>query len=321
MNKLNLNKLLNEALASHKEGNLDKADKIYLKILEESPSDFDSNHLHGVVLSQKKNYKSSIKYYKKAFSSNPYNCELLNNYAISLRNTNDYEHCEEMLRKAISYENKFIKSYLNLSNCYLDQEKYNEALEVLHYGKKYDKDNIRFDQNIISIYLQVYNKDKNPSDLRKCIESLDKININESFDQKLICNYALAYLWNDDLEKSFDLFKISEKISQVSPNIETLLNMKDKKVLQYLVKHEYEQICHIDSDIDGIRNMKITQDYFNDLERINDMNSEEYEVDDLKFISTLHKIKYNKPAKTKPPYLNENLNHQNIQLELSLIHI
>ena len=61
--------------------------------------------------------------------------------------------------------------------------------------------------------------------------------------------------------------------------------------------------------------MKITQDYFNDLERINDMNSEEYEVDDLKFISTLHKIKYNKPVKTKPPYLNENLNHQNIQLE------
>ena len=93
-----------------------------------------------------------------------------------------------MLKKAISYENKFIKSYLNLSNCYLDQEKYNEALEVLHCGKKYDTDNIRFDQNIISIYLQVYNKDKNPSDLRKCIESLDKININESMWQ--ICSYS-----------------------------------------------------------------------------------------------------------------------------------
>ena len=144
---------------------------------------------------------------------------------------------------------------------------------------------------------------------------LDKININESFDQKLICNYALAYLWNNDLEKSSNLFKISEKISQVPPNIKTLLNMKDKKVLQSLVKHEYEQICHIDSDIDGIRNMKITQDYFNDLERINNMNSNEYKEVDLKFISTLHKIKYNKPAKTKPPYLNENLNHQNIQLE------
>ena len=31
------------------------------KILNEYPNDFDSNHLHGVVLSQKKNYKSSIK--------------------------------------------------------------------------------------------------------------------------------------------------------------------------------------------------------------------------------------------------------------------
>ena len=63
MNKFNLNKLLNEALDSHKKGSLAKADKIYLRILEEYPNDFDSNHLHGVVLSQKKNYTSSIKYY------------------------------------------------------------------------------------------------------------------------------------------------------------------------------------------------------------------------------------------------------------------
>jgi tetratricopeptide (TPR) repeat protein len=315
MKKLNLNKLLIKALDCHKKGNIDKADKIYLQILEKSPNDFDSNHLHGVVLSQKKDYKSSIGFYKKAFSSNPYNCELLNNYAISLRNTNKYEDCEEMLKNAISYENKFIKSYLNLSNCYLDQKKYNKALEVLHDGKKHDQDNVSLDKRIVGIYLQIYNKDKKPSDLRKCIESLEKIDINESLEQRLICNYALAYLWNNDLKKSSDLFKLSEKISQVPPNIETLSDMKNKTVLQSLVKHEYEQICHIDSDIDGIRNMKITQNYFNDLKRINDLDPEEYKVDDLKFISTLHKIRYNKPVKTEPPYLNENLNYKNIQLK------
>ena len=313
MKTLNLNKLLTKALDCHKKGSISEADKIYLKILTEYPNDFDSNHLHGVVLSQKKNYKSSIKYYEKAFSIKPKNCELLNNYAISLRNINDYEQCEIMLKKAISHEKSFTKSYLNLSNCYLAQEKYHEALKVLKDGKKLDKENIRFDQNIIGIYLQIYNKDKKSSDLNDCIEVLDSIHINESFDQKLICNYALAYLWNNNLDKSSSLFKIAEKKSQIPPNIKTLLDMKDRKVLEYLVKHEYEQICHIDSDVDGIRNMKITQDYFNTLEKVNNMDSKDYKEGDLKFISTLHQIKYNKPVKTEPPYLNENLDYKNIQ--------
>ena len=69
--------------------------------------------------------------------------------------------------------------------------------------------------------------------------------------------------------------------------------MKDRKVLEYLVKHEYEQICHIDSDVDGIRNMKITKYFFNNLENVNNINSKDYKEDDLNFISTLNKIKYN----------------------------
>ena len=68
-----------------------------------------------------------------------------------------------MLKKAISHEKNFTKSYLNLSNCYLAQEKYHDALKVLKEGKKVDKENIRFDQNIIGIYLQIYNKDKESS--------------------------------------------------------------------------------------------------------------------------------------------------------------
>jgi tetratricopeptide (TPR) repeat protein len=313
MKILDLNKLLTEALDCHKKGSINKADKIYLKILDEYPDDFDSNHLHGVVLSQKRKYKLSIKYYEKAYSIKPTNCELLNNYAISLRNTNDYEKCEILLKKAISYDKNFTKSYLNLSNCYQTQHKYRQALNVLKNGKKIDRENTRFDQNIIGIYLQIYNRDKKASDLHNCIEVLDSIHINESFEQKLICNYALAYLWNNNLDKSVSLFKIAEKVSQVPPNIKTLLDMKDRTVLEYLVKHEYEQICHIDSDVDGIRNMKITQDHFDTLEKVNNTDSKDLNEDDLNFISSLHKIKYNKPVKTEQPYLNENLDFGNVQ--------
>ena len=70
MKILNLNKLLTKALDCHKKGSINEADKIYLKILNEYPNDFDSNHLHGVVLSQKKIINHLLNIMKKHFLSN-----------------------------------------------------------------------------------------------------------------------------------------------------------------------------------------------------------------------------------------------------------
>jgi hypothetical protein len=89
--------------------------------------------------------------------------------------------------------------------------------------------------------------------------------------------------------------------------------MKDRSVLSHFVKHEYEQICHIDSDIDGIRNMKITQEFFDNLETVNRKKYENYSENDLSFISSIHKIKYNKPPKTKSPLINPFLDFKSIQ--------
>ena len=313
MKQLNLNKLLPQALDLHRNGNLEKADEIYLEILKNNPDDFDSNHLHGVVLAQKKEFKTSIKYYENAYKINKNNSELLNNYGISLRNIKEYQKSEALFNMAIKNDANFIKSYINLSNCYAVQKKYDEALKVLNQGRIIDSSDTRLTKNIIGIYIEKFNKFKNSDDLSHCIENLNQIDVNETFDQKTICNYALVYLWNHELDKSYNLFKIAEKKSQIVPELQTLLKMKDKSVLSHFVKHEYEQICHIDSDIDGIRNMKITQEFFDLLHIINSKNHENYSQDDLSFISTIHKIKYNKPPKTKLSLLNPMLDFKSIQ--------
>jgi tetratricopeptide (TPR) repeat protein len=315
MKQLNLNKLLSQALDLHRNGSIDKADEIYLEILKNNPDNFDSNHLHGVVLAQKKDFKTSTKYYEKAYKINKNNCELLNNYGISLKNIKNYQKCEDVLNSCISIDASFVKSYINLGNCYAEQKKYDEALKVFNQGRKIDSSDIRFTKNIIGIYLEKFSKYKNKDDLSYLIDNLNQIDINETFDQKTICNYALAYLWNKDLDKSYNLFKIAEKKSQIVPELKTLLKIKDKSILSHFVKHEYEQICHIDSDIDGIRNMKITQDFFDSLAMINSKSYENYSKNDLNFISTIHKIKYNKPPKTKSSLLNPMLDFKSIQNE------
>jgi tetratricopeptide (TPR) repeat protein len=315
MKQLNLNKLLTQALELHRNGNLDKADKIYLEILKNNPDDFDSNHLHAVVLAQKQGFQASIKYYEKAYKVNKNNCELLNNYGISLKNIKNYKKSEDIFNSAIDIDKSFTKTYINLGNCFAVQNKYDEALKILDQGRRVDSSDIRFTKNIIGIYIEKFNKFKNNNDLFNCIENLNQIDIDETFDQKLISNCALVYLWNNDLDKSVDLFKIAEKKSQILPNLETLTKMKDRSVLSYFVKHEYEQICHIDSDIDGIRNMKITQKFFDHLETVNKKNYNNYSENDLRFISTIHTIKYNKPPKTKSPLINPKLDSKSIQNE------
>ena len=55
-------------------------------------------------------------------------CELLNNYAIALRNLRAYTECEKMLLEAIDLNKNFPNSYINLSNCYMSQNRYREAI-------------------------------------------------------------------------------------------------------------------------------------------------------------------------------------------------
>ena len=60
--------------------------------------------------------------------------------------------------------------------------------------------------------------------------------------------------------------------------------MSHKKAFEYFVKHKYEQLCKIDSDVDGIGHMKITHDYFKTFEKGNNMDYKDYKEGDLKFI-------------------------------------
>ena len=54
MNIENIKNLLENAINEHRRGNLEAADKIYSDILKIDKYNYDANHLHGTILSQKK---------------------------------------------------------------------------------------------------------------------------------------------------------------------------------------------------------------------------------------------------------------------------
>ena len=312
MNKEDKKKLLQKALEYHHSGKLNLADDIYQKILSVDQNDFDANHLHATILSQNQKYSEAIKFFSTAYENQNPTCELLNNYAIALRNLRAYSECENMLKEAIKLDKYFSKSYINLSNCFLSQNKYDDALDILRKSIKLKLNIIKSHSTIVTILFSKYSKEYNQNILNELKQHLEVL--RETNDESIIAECALCYFNIGEIETSIELFKVSEKMhSDAPPKVETLKNLTNKKIIKTFVNHEFEQICHIDSDADGIRNMKITQNFYDYLERLSSKPEDQYNDDDYTFISSLHKIKYNKPPKHTTNYLNKKLNFDEIE--------
>ena len=57
-----------------------------------------------------------------------------------------------MLKEAISLDQNFANSYLNLSNCYISQEKYIEAIDILERSINLNLNTTRCRLDIVSIF-------------------------------------------------------------------------------------------------------------------------------------------------------------------------
>ena len=306
--------LLKKALEYHHSGDLNSADDIYLEILKNDRNDFDANHLHATILSQNKKYAESINFFSIAYEHQNLTCELLNNYAIALRNLRAYTECENMLFQAIELDKYFPNSYINLSNCYMSQSRYKDAINILEKSIELDLNTLKSHDDIVRILCSNSFKKSDDSDHKKLIKHL--VILGNSNDKAAVARSALVYYNIGKIEESLRLFKISEKMySESLPTIETMKTISNKNIIMTFIKHEYEQIRHIDSDVDGIRNMKITQDFYDYLEKLNSKSPNQFKEDDYAFISNLHKIKYNKPPKVRDNYINQKLNFNEIEKE------
>ena len=184
--------LLKKALEYHHSGDLNSADDIYLEILKNDKNDFDANHLHATILSQNKKYAQSINFFSIAYELQTPTCELLNNYAIALRNLRAYTECEKMLLEAIDLDKNFPNSYINLSNCYMSQNKYKDAINILEKSIELDLNTQKSHSEIVNILYSNSFKKVGESDHEKLIKHLEIL--GKSNDKAAVAKSALDLL-------------------------------------------------------------------------------------------------------------------------------
>ena len=216
---IDLKERLNFASKFLKNKNFDKAEKLYKKILEKFPNNFDANYFMASIKAQKNNFNDAKNYMETALSINPNLPELNNNLGLIYLNLNDVEKSINFFEKAINLKQDYIFAYTNLAMAYVNlkqvpkaKENYLKALEIdpnnllANYNfanllkrlgdhensKFYYKKAIEIDPNYLPSYnnvMDLYDKSNQNNELEKLINSAEKIFPNnqviKSFKAKL----------------------------------------------------------------------------------------------------------------------------------------
>ena len=125
----NKEKIFNEAKKLHQSGKIIEAQKIYLDLLKENPSDYKLNFLTGTSYIQLKNYEKAITYLDNSIDINPEFSHSYNSKGIIFSEMKQFETAIKNYDRAIFLEPNFLEAHLNRGISLKNIQKYDDALE------------------------------------------------------------------------------------------------------------------------------------------------------------------------------------------------
>jgi tetratricopeptide (TPR) repeat protein len=223
-----------DAINAQKSGELQKADKIYKKLLNLNPENFEILFNYAVLNFDLKNYIKSEDLFKKAILLNAHNHQVFNGYGVLLKELNKDEEAAENFYKSIEIKDDYLNPHLNLFQIY---KKYNNQAEMLKIIDKI----ISIKPNFPTIY---HEKASILQDLEKLDEAIHVIEEVFKYEEHETENYLRLY-----------------DIYQKKGNLE-----KCKEISAKVIKTLKEKIKKNNTDFDLYFTLSIAYKKFNDLE-------------------------------------------------------
>jgi tetratricopeptide (TPR) repeat protein len=230
-----------KAVIAQNKGNLKLAEKIYKKLLIESPDNFEILFNYAVVCFDLKNYIKSEELFKKAILINSHYHLLFNGYGLLLKELDRDEEAAENFYKSIEIKKDYLNAHLNLFNLYkkynnqekmikiindiliikpnfpimyhekatilMDQYKFDEAIESIKEVFKYEVDSI---ENYFRLY-KIYQKKNNSSKCKEIFNEVISLLKNKiKFDKNSDLYYQLSLFYTE----SKDFIEAEKNIKQ-----------------------------------------------------------------------------------------------------------
>ena len=136
-NTMDVQSWFEEALVQHQGQEFGAAKKLYERILEVDPNQFDANHLLGMMACQLKDYDQGLAMIKRATELSPRNAGPYSNLGIFYKEINNLALSLDSYNKALELDPGFAQAYYNRANLHRDMKNdelamadYNQALSI-----------------------------------------------------------------------------------------------------------------------------------------------------------------------------------------------
>ena len=127
MNQASIDKLLQQAIESHKNGDLAQADKHYKEILSLNPAHHEALHYAGLVARQQERMQDAIDLLQRAVKSDPDDAMCFCNLGNLLKEQGELSQAIDVYRKALSIKPDYVDAQYNLAISLKAAEDYNAA--------------------------------------------------------------------------------------------------------------------------------------------------------------------------------------------------
>ncbi|MFP6825909.1 MAG: tetratricopeptide repeat protein [Pseudohongiellaceae bacterium] len=191
---LTIDQALQQAVAAHKEGKLEEAERLYRAILQTQPTHPDANHNLGVLAVSVNNSEAALLLFKTALDANPDQGQFWISYVDALINESQFENAKKILEqgkrrglageKVDALEEQLDVSLDKLESKSSKQGEFSLAIELREAGKYQEAQEwlSRFieahpnDPEALSLLSQVFLLDKKDAEAGKALSNAVLIN-------------------------------------------------------------------------------------------------------------------------------------------------
>jgi predicted O-linked N-acetylglucosamine transferase (SPINDLY family) len=121
-------KLIDQAVAAHRSGNLSDAESLYRQILAADKGDFDALHMLGIICAQTEQFEEAERFLRDALFIDKTFPPCLHNYGNVLAKLHRYQEAVDSYDKALTLVPNYVPVHVDRGNALLESGRFEEAL-------------------------------------------------------------------------------------------------------------------------------------------------------------------------------------------------
>ncbi len=234
-----------------------ECEKICVKILKETPNNFEVINLYAVLLFQKKNYKEAITFFNKAIKINPNRPDLYNNLSIALFQEKKYKEAIISWDNAIKIKPDYAEAFFNKGNVYSIIKDYKNSIKSFEEAIKIKKNYKEAYSNLGNVYVEIkdYKKALEKFDLAIQIKPINPIEYNNIGNiyfelknfKKALENFHKAL--NIDRNFALSYYNKAKTYKEINNNEKAIINYEKAILLNKNFSEAYKNLGNVYLDL------------------------------------------------------------------------